>query len=59
MINTILKIFNYKVVYICSWGIYESRYSTIDYWAQRPIHPDVSVAPPWAAFKLIKLNIKD
>lgn len=51
-----LNLFGYDIQYICNWGKYTHRYDTCDYWAGRPIHRDMSVAPPWAKLTIIKTN---
>lgn len=55
MIRKILNFFGYEIVYVCTWGIYYHRYDSLDFKALRPVHPDMSVAPPWARLKIIKL----
>lgn len=50
----ILKMFGLKIVYMCDWGLYDTRYDSIDASMCRPIHPDMSVAPPWAKLKIAK-----
>lgn len=32
----------------CNFGSFETKYSDIDAYQNRPIHKDMSVAPPWA-----------
>jgi hypothetical protein len=55
MIAKILAFFGYKIVYTCSWGEYPSRYDSIDLHMMRPVHPDMSVAPPWAKMEIRKI----
>ena len=49
-----LNLFNFKIVYICDWGIYNTRYDTVDYQMSRPIHKNMGTAPPWAKLKIIR-----
>ena len=44
--------FGYKLDYICDWGIYSHRYDYLDRIMTRPIHKDMSVAPPWAKMRI-------
>lgn len=48
MIDGILRKLGFTVRYVCEWGEYESRYDYLDHVQTRPIHKDMSVAPPWA-----------
>ena len=50
----ILNLFGYKVIYFCEWGVYPHRYDSIDNQSMRPIHENMSVAPPWAEMKIVK-----
>lgn len=54
MLNAILNIFGYKIVYIYNSKEYESRYDSLDYQAGRPIHEDMSTAHPYAITKIVK-----
>lgn len=54
MLQFILKLFGFRIVYVCDWGVYESRYDSIDRMSGRPIHSDMSVAPPWAKIRITK-----
>lgn len=42
----------WEVYYACGWGEYEARYDSLDRLMGRPIHPGMSVAPPWAVRKV-------
>ena len=44
----IAKKFGYSIAYVCKWGVWEGRYDSIDNMMMRPIHENMSVAPPWA-----------
>lgn len=46
--------FGYEVRFVCEWGTFIHRYDSIDLAMQRPIHPQMSVAPPWAKRRFIK-----
>lgn len=37
--------------------IYIYIYDTCGYWAGRPIHKDMAVAPPWVKLTIVKTNI--
>lgn len=54
MLSTILKLFGFKIIYVCEWGEYDSRYDAIDRMMTRPIHPQMSTAPPWSRMKIVK-----
>ena len=54
MIKLLASLFGYKIVYRCEWGEYLSRYDSIDIQAMRPVHIDMSVAPPWAKMAFVK-----
>ena len=57
MINFILSLFGYKrIYYLPNGNKYNSRYDSIDLMMNRPIHKDMSVAPPWAKTKIIRNN---
>jgi hypothetical protein len=49
-------LFGYRILYRCEWGEYEYRYDVIDRQMGRPIHKDMSVAPPWAKAVLMKMS---
>ena len=52
MIRRLLALFGWRVTYVCAWGEYSRRYDSIDLQMLRPIHENMSVAPPWAQLKL-------
>lgn len=56
MITKILKLFGYKTMYVCGWGVYSYKYDAVDYWMTRPIHKNMSVAPPWAKMIIVKFK---
>jgi len=55
MIRSILHRFGYRVVYVSEWGEHDSRYDSLDHAMGRPIHKDMSVAPPWAERRIVKI----
>ena len=57
MLREILRLFGYKIEYVCEWGAYAYRYDGIDHTMRRPIHKDMSVAPPWAKRKIVKIDV--
>lgn len=56
MIRFILKFLGYKIQYECDWGVYSHRYDSADMMGLRPIHKDMSVAPPWAKVKIVRVR---
>lgn len=54
IIRTILGRLGYRIEYVCEWGIYSHRYDGADAWMSRPIHPQMSVAPPWAKRRIVR-----
>ncbi len=57
MIRYILSLFGYELKYICDWGTYNFRYDSIDYAMGRPVHGQMSVAPPWAKLKIVRREL--
>lgn len=56
MIDKLLSVFGFRIVYVCEWGTYDSRYDGVDHAMCRPIRKDMSVAPPWARLKIVRLK---
>lgn len=54
MLRKLLALFGYRIEYRSEFGVHDARYSGVDAAMQRPIHPDMSVAPPWAKRKFVK-----
>lgn len=54
--NFLLKWLGLKIVYVCDWGTYHSRYDGCDYHFGRPIHKDMGTAPPWAKLKVRQIS---
>ncbi len=44
----------FHVVYVCGWGVFEHRYDSLDRQMHRPIHRDMSTAPPWAKMRIVR-----
>ena len=59
--DLVLRLFGYRRMWVCEWGMYRSRYDGIDRQMGRPIHKDLGCAPPWAVSKIIPLSslVKD
>jgi len=57
MLKKLLLFFGYKIEYVCEWGVYEFRYDGIDYTMSRPVHKNMSVAPPWAKRRIVKVGV--
>lgn len=56
MIARILKFFGYKVIYLANNREYTRRYDSIDLMMCRPIHYEMTVAPPNAKIKIVKIK---
>lgn len=56
MIAFVLRLMGLRIVYTCEWGEYSQRYSYIDWRMNRPIHRDMSVAPPWAYRQIVRIQ---
>jgi hypothetical protein len=54
LIRALLRLLGYRIEYVCEWGVYDCRYDGLDWHMGRPIHPGMSVAPPWAARRWAK-----
>lgn len=54
MLDWLLRLLGYQLVYVCEWGVFDSRYDALDRSMGRPIHGHMSTAPPWAKAKIIK-----
>jgi hypothetical protein len=52
VIRKILALFGLRVVYVSDWGSHSHRYDSIDRHMGRPIHKQMSVAPPWARLRI-------
>lgn len=52
----LLALFGLRIEYICEWGAYAHRYDSIDHHMGRPIHKDMSVAPPWATMRIVRAS---
>lgn len=56
MMRRALRLLGFEIVYVCDWGEYTHRYDDIDRMSTRPIHRNMSVAPPWAKMKIRKIT---
>ena len=54
MMRKILNMIGLDICYVCQWGVYSHRYDGIDAYAGRPIHGQMSVAPPWAKMRIFR-----
>jgi hypothetical protein len=54
MFRWLVGLFGYRIIYVSEFGTHDSRYDSVDYMMGRPIHKDMSVAPPWAKMKLVR-----
>ncbi|CAB4191552.1 hypothetical protein UFOVP1229_45 [uncultured Caudovirales phage] len=55
-LRLVLSYLGYKIVYSCEWGSFDYLYSVEDVMSCRPCHPDMSVAPPWSALKIVAIG---
>ena len=54
LIRILLYWLGYRIEYVSEWGVHTHRYDGIDAHMGRPIHKDMSVAPPWAKRQIVK-----
>lgn len=54
MKDYIAKLLGYKIRFSSNYGYHDKIYDSLDLQALRPIHPDMSVAPPWATKEYYK-----
>lgn len=52
----LLERLGFRVAYVCAWGEYSHRYDALDAAMSRPIHPGMSVAPPWARMTITRFR---
>lgn len=52
----LLWLFGYRVEYVHEWGVWDHRYSDIDWHMCRPIHRRMSVAPPTSKRRFVKIE---
>jgi hypothetical protein len=55
MFRKILRLFGYKVTYVHRWGTWDYRYNSTDFAMGRPIHKQMSVAPPGAKLVISRI----
>jgi hypothetical protein len=48
MIRSILEFLGFQITYVHRWGTWTHCYSAVDFAMDRPIHRNMSVAPPGA-----------
>ena len=53
-IRWILNLFGYRIEYKSKFGTHSHKYDSLDVMAARPIHKNMSVAPPWAIRQIVK-----
>lgn len=53
-IRTLLGWLGLRVEYESDFGVHEFRYNSTDAAMQRPVHSNMSVAPPWARRRICK-----
>lgn len=51
----LLDKFGYRLEFYCEWGVWDSCYDSVDFMMHRPIHKGMSVAPPWAKMRIVKV----
>ena len=52
----VLNLLGYRVEYVSDWGVHSRRYNSLDASMGRPIHADMSVAPPWAKLRIVRAD---
>jgi len=52
MIRKLLSLFGLQIRYQSEFGTHTHRYDSIDMQMQRPIHREMTVAPPWAKMRI-------
>ena len=57
MIDRILRAFRFSVEYVSEFGGHASRSDATDYAMGRPIHLNMSVAPPWAKRQITRATL--
>lgn len=55
MIRKLLTLFGYEIVYVHAWGEWEQCYSSVDQNMGRPVHKNMTVAPPGARMTIRKI----
>ena len=55
MIRRILRLFGYAIEYVDGGKVWDWRYDPLDRMMGRPIHDQMSVAPPWAKRRLRRI----
>lgn len=55
MIRFVLRQFGFTICYKSNFGTHTYRYGILDRMMMRPIHRDMSVAPPWATRHIVRL----
>lgn len=55
MIRKILGLFGYEIVYVHEWGEWKTCYSQADHAMSRPVHKNMSVAPPGSRMEIRKI----
>lgn len=56
MLRKLLSLIGYQIEYVSEYGVHKFRYDGIDAQCGRPIHPSMSVAPPWAKLRIVKMS---
>lgn len=57
LVRILLHVLGYRIEYVSEWGVHAYRYDGLDATMGRPIHKDMSVAPPWAKRRIVKRGI--
>ena len=56
MIRFLLRQVGLEIVYKSNFGTHTHRYGVIDRIMMRPVHRDMSIAPPWAARHIVRIT---
>lgn len=54
MVDWLLRKLGFTVEYVSEFGVHSARYDSTDYNSGRPIHPNMSAAPPWAVRRITR-----
>lgn len=55
LLRKVMSLLDFDIVYVHEWGEWSHRYNSVDYATARPIHRDMSVAPPSAVMHIRRL----
>lgn len=56
MLRFLLRQIGFRIEYRSNFGSHTHRYGALDYMTMRPIHRQMSVAPPWAQRHFVRIG---